>query len=84
MIAKTAPRLLGREDLRARGIRYSRQHLERLEKAGNFPQHVHVGDNTVAWIEAEVDAFIFSRIAARDAEAQPTRSKKERLAEETA
>jgi prophage regulatory protein len=64
-----AYRLLDADDLRAKGIKYSRMHLYRLMKAGRFPKTIRVGDNRNAWIEAEVDAYIATRIAERDAEA---------------
>lgn len=37
-------------------VGYSRMHVDRLEKAGQFPKRVHLGPNSVAWIEAEVEA----------------------------
>ena len=62
-------RLLDRNDLRARGIKYSRPHLDRLMKGGKFPKSIALGANRRAWLEHEIDAFIASRIAARDARA---------------
>jgi prophage regulatory protein len=62
-------RLLDRNDLRARGIKYSRPHLDRLMKGGKFPKSIALGENRRAWLESEIDAFIASRIAARDARA---------------
>lgn len=61
-------RLLNRDDLRARGIPFSRVHIHRLEKLGRFPRSVAVGQNRRAWLEHEIDAFIAARIAERDAE----------------
>lgn len=60
-------RLLSRDDLRTRGIRYSRAHLHRLIQAGKFPAPIKLGENRNAWVESEVDSWIASRIAARDA-----------------
>ena len=67
-------RLLYGPDLRDRGIKYSRQHLERLIKARKFPAPVKPGAGTAgagtganAWIEHEIDAYIERLIAARDA-----------------
>ena len=60
-------RFLYPEDLHARGIRYSRQHLHRLIKAGIFPAPVKPGSGGLnAWIEEEIDAYQRARIAARD------------------
>ena len=35
-------RLLDRKDLRDRGIKYSRVHLDRLVKAGRFPKPIQL------------------------------------------
>jgi len=59
-------RLLSFEDLQARGIRYTRVHLQRLEEADLFPQRVRIGaGNFVAWFEHEVDAYLDRLAAAR-------------------
>jgi prophage regulatory protein len=59
-------RLLSYEDLLARGIRYTRVHLARLEAAGRFPQRVRIGGgNFVAWFEHEIDAYLDGLAAAR-------------------
>jgi predicted DNA-binding transcriptional regulator AlpA len=58
--------LLSREDLQARGIRFSRVHLHRLERASLFPQHVKIGaGNFIAWFEDEIDAYLDRLAAAR-------------------
>jgi prophage regulatory protein len=59
-------RVLDRDDLREKGIKHCRQHLDRLVKDGKFPAPIKIGENRVAWVENEVDAYIRSRIAARD------------------
>lgn len=53
-------------DLKKKGIPFSRVHVARLEKAGRFPKHVPLGDNSIAWIESEIDGWIAARVAARD------------------
>ena len=60
-------RLLSREDLRERGIRYSRQQLWRLIRDGKFPAPVRGAGKGLAWVEAEVDAHIEGLVAKRDA-----------------
>jgi len=60
-------RLLDRNDLRAQGIKYSRPHLDRLMKAGKFPRHIKLGENRNAWLAHEINSWIDSRIADRDA-----------------
>ena len=61
-------RLLGEEDLKQKGIRFSRSHRYRLIKKGLFPAPVKIGENTNAWPESEIDKWIEDCIAARDAE----------------
>jgi prophage regulatory protein len=60
-------KFLGFSDLKSRGIPYTRMHLRRLEAAGSFPHHVDIGDNSIAWVEEEIDAWCAERIAKRDA-----------------
>ncbi len=52
-----------------KGIGYSKTQLWRLMKAGKFPRAVKLGESRNAWVEAEIDAWIKERMAARDAEA---------------
>jgi prophage regulatory protein len=63
-----AKKLIDRQGLRDKGIRFSRQHIDRLEKHDppKFPRHVDVGENTVAWVEEEIDAWVDAKIARRD------------------
>jgi predicted DNA-binding transcriptional regulator AlpA len=44
-----------------------------MEKRGEFPQRVTLGENRVAWWEDEVDAWIESRIRAGRKIAGPRR-----------
>jgi prophage regulatory protein len=59
-------RMLDRDGLRAKGIPFSRPHLHRLIAAGKFPRPIKIGEGTNAWVEAEIDAYLESRIAERD------------------
>jgi prophage regulatory protein len=59
-------RLLSRDDLKQKGIRFSRQHLHRLIRKGLFPRPVKLGEQTNAWPEREIDAWIEGGVAARD------------------
>lgn len=54
---------------REKGIDYSREHIRRLERAGRFPKRIQLGDNSVAWIEAEIDAWLADIAALRETEA---------------
>jgi prophage regulatory protein len=63
-------RLLSRDDLRKeKGIDYSPSQLWRLMKAGRFPRQIKIGDKNL-WAEHEIDRFIKSLIAKRDASAK--------------
>jgi prophage regulatory protein len=42
-------------------IVYSRTHIARLEKAGEFPRRLSLGKRRVAWDEAEIEAWIASK-----------------------
>ncbi len=59
-------RFLRFPELRAlKGIPYSRMHVDRLEKAGQFPKRVRLSSMTVAWIEEEIDDHIATKVAER-------------------
>jgi prophage regulatory protein len=62
-----APKLLSDEGLRQKGVRFSRAQRWRLIRAHKFPAPVKIGDNTNAWVESEIDAWIAARIRDRDA-----------------
>jgi prophage regulatory protein len=59
-------RFLSLDDLRDRGITFARVHLARLEASGRFPKHVLLGENRIAWVEEEFDAWVAERLAERD------------------
>ena len=61
-------KVLGDEDLREKGIPFSRQHRNRLIKAGKFPAPIKLGsgNTTNAWLETEVDQYLKDCIAKRD------------------
>lgn len=59
-------RILRYRDLSPRkGIDWSRVQLDREERAGRFPQRVHLGPNSVGWVEAEIDEWLEQRAAQR-------------------
>lgn len=61
-------RLLKKTELdEVKGIHYSRSQLWRLERAGKFPRRILLGDNSVRWDEAEIDAYLNAKKAARPA-----------------
>jgi predicted DNA-binding transcriptional regulator AlpA len=70
--ATTGRKFFSYQDLVARGIRFSRVHLRRLEKAGAFPMHLQLGAGDAtqamkAWLADEIVAWEAERISARDA-----------------
>ena len=63
-----ADRLISHEDLRGKGIPYSKPHLWRLEKAGKFPKRVPIGAGRYGYVESEIDEHVRLLIAARNAD----------------
>jgi prophage regulatory protein len=59
-------RLIAYDDLKFKGIRYSKVHLSRLEKQKKFPKRVPLGPARYGYVEEEIDQYIESLIAARD------------------
>lgn len=62
-------RMLSYEDLKARGIRFSKMHIWRLVRAGKFPVPVKLGggaNGQNAWPEHEVDQYLQACVAERD------------------
>jgi prophage regulatory protein len=58
-------KLVTKKELRTLlGVPYSPQHIARLEAAGRFPKRIKLGENRVAWLQAEVEKWIEERIAA--------------------
>ncbi len=56
--------LITKAELR-RMVPYTPQHILRLEKANKFPRRVQVGEHRVAWVLAEVQAWIETRVNQR-------------------
>jgi prophage regulatory protein len=44
---------------------YSRDHLRRKCKAGEFPKPIHISAYRIAWVEAEIDAWLQERAGLR-------------------
>jgi prophage regulatory protein len=59
-------KLLSYEELRGKGIRWSKPHLWRKEKAGKFVKRVPYGERSHGWPEDEVDAFLAACAAERE------------------
>jgi prophage regulatory protein len=69
------PRIYRFPDLKGASVPFTRMHVDRLEKRGQFPKRFRYGANSVAWLADEVDAWVQDRIASRQipngAEAAP-------------
>ena len=60
-------KILSYDDLRTeKGVTFSKVHLWRLEKAGQFPKRVPLGAARHGWVNSEIDEWLTSRIAQRD------------------
>ena len=64
-------RLLSKKQVKEK-VLYSFAHIDRLEKAGDFPVRVRLSVGRVGWIEDEVERWLLARIARRDAPACST------------
>jgi prophage regulatory protein len=60
----TPRRLISGAEVRRR-VPYSNVQLWRLEKRGEFPQRIPIGDNRSAYDEGEIDAWIEDRVRNR-------------------
>ena len=60
------PRLISLNDT-AKAVSLSRTMVQIMSREGHFPQPVKLGERRVAFVRAEVDAWIDQRIAARAA-----------------
>ena len=58
-------RMLSKTSVRER-VLFSPAHIDRLERAGEFPKRVQLGTNRVGWIESEIDEWLQERIDKRD------------------
>ncbi len=54
-----------------KGISFSKAHLYRLIGCGKFPKPVRLGENRVAFVETEIDAWLKSKIAERNSANSP-------------
>ncbi len=61
-------RLVTYRDLKDLGVPYTRQHLSRLEKQSppGFPRRVRLGQCRVAWLWAEIEAWLQARLNDRE------------------
>ena len=57
--------ILMRSDLKKKGVKYSSDHLKRLENRGLFPKSFALGPGRRAYSEDEIDRWLEARAAAR-------------------
>ncbi len=57
--------LISYDDLKPKGITYSKTQLWRLEKVAKFPKRVRLSPLRHAWVESEIDAWLEQKIAER-------------------
>jgi prophage regulatory protein len=62
--------LIGYDEIHSKGIPYSETVIRRKSAAGEFPQPIRFSKRRFAWDEAEVDAWLEDRRAARPVAAQ--------------
>ena len=66
-MAQYQKQLVSKKELKSVcGIPYSAQHIAWLEQAGQFPKRIRLGQNRVAWLLSEVEAWVDERLATRD------------------
>jgi prophage regulatory protein len=58
-------RLLTYKNLEQKGVAYTRRHIERMIGEGRFPAPVRLGPARLAFVEAEIDAWLEARVAER-------------------
>jgi len=59
-------KLLSYDELRKKGIPYTKVHLWRLERDGKFPKRVPLGESRHGWLESEIDDWLLERMATRN------------------
>ena len=59
-------KVLTYEQLKDKGIPYSRTQLWRRMKAGTFPQSIQLSEQRIAWVEKELDDWLQHKVTVRD------------------
>ena len=70
--------LITKVELR-RIVPYTPQHILRLEKRGLFPRRVRLGANRVGWLLTEIEQWVATRVAERDATALAVKGVQNRI-----
>jgi prophage regulatory protein len=61
-------RVISYGDLRAKGVRWTREYLRKLVAANRFPAPIRLGENTIVWSESEIDQWLEACAAKRQCE----------------
>ena len=64
---QTSPTRILRLPEVCRRVGYRRASIYKFVKANTFPQPVKIGPGAIGFLEAEIDAWIASKVATRDA-----------------
>jgi prophage regulatory protein len=63
-------KVIGYDELgTAKGIPFSEQWIRKLIQQGKFPKPIKLGNRAIGFIEAEIDAWLAEKAAARPGEA---------------
>ncbi|AHB47689.1 hypothetical protein W911_03505 [Hyphomicrobium nitrativorans NL23] len=52
-------------------VRYTPQHILRLEKAGKFPRRIRLGENRIGWLLTDIEDWLKARLPAQTYRADP-------------
>ena len=59
-----ADRIMRLPEVQKQYVPYSKAHIDRLEKAGQFPSRVKIGPARIGWWESEILSWLASKRAA--------------------
>lgn len=57
-------KVLGYPDLKAKGIKFSRQHIHKLVRQKKFPKPFKLGDRTNVWADYIIDQYLEEKMEA--------------------
>jgi prophage regulatory protein len=64
-------RVLSYEELKARGIRFSRVWIAKLIRENKFPRPINIGVSHVGFVESEINEWLAAKVRERDEAQQP-------------
>lgn len=60
-LASQKQKLIRFNELRQKGVPFTRGYIRQLVKEGSFPAPVNLGPHTICWYEHEIDAWVANR-----------------------